>query len=625
MANPLETMVKYLPGFKDILVVVPSTETAGGAFAGQLAEIMSNNYSCKAIINEKFSSSLLNAHDLSALDINSDAFIEFLSPILKILGEYNDEKKNCILIILESLNAITYEKITTSCSNDRNQNEISAILVNGETFSDNSKKTVDLHSANISFDNNAFELNILHAIPNNLATERSFQDYFGDIPTELNQISTLDGYGSCKSFKLYFNDDRAHNHPTDDFASLIVEKCKNLLDSLNGNISPAFTVNSYVLHKSKRRAKNNHKTNPQTYQAKITISTQTSTQEEFEKELIYQETIVENANTVIELGLQQNLQNFISERFKSNHFEANTQTKLLNLVYSVENYGTSDNFDFRGAAHEYEYFDSMIDSLQKKDEAFYAYGSIMLGKILNSFKKTLKHQQSRLKTQTEKRKIQEEFDALLFKKKISSETKRYRMRIAEIPLVERWFFLGINRLIQLQPLVRNIKTTDPIGTLLGSSAYKFTLENSLNEDFGFIFKKYLNATTLSPIRDSISDAPLEKLTNAFPKTIPKEIQKKIINGVKSGVSFKGIVNTLIAKNNIQSPEGMTYTEPDLAPSWNLFDETCLKLQGIMEDILLNKVIPDYPPFITGAALLSLISLADDLKEFWKHNWEEFEL
>ena len=184
MANPLDPSVKHLPGLENILVVVPTTGTAGGVFAGQVAEIMSNQYGCKAVINEKFSSDMLSTNDLSSLDQNSEAFTEFLKPILNIIGGYTEDKEWCILVILESLKSDVFSSMQTACRDSTMPIKSSALFVNGDTFSDNSNKTVDFESANISFNDNSLGITILQAKPKDLNTENSIRNYLAESPVQ---------------------------------------------------------------------------------------------------------------------------------------------------------------------------------------------------------------------------------------------------------------------------------------------------------------------------------------------------------------------------------------------------------------------------------------------------------
>jgi hypothetical protein len=208
---------------------------------------------------------------------------------------------------------------------------------------------------------------------------------------------------------------------------------------------------------------------------------------------------------------------------------------------------------------------------------------------------------------------------------MSPEARRYRMKIAQIPSVERWFFLGLNRLMQIQPFVEDIETDDPIGTLLGSSEYKFCLESSSNEDFGFMFKKYLNLTALSAAQLQLNDPVLEQLTKAYPKPITAKLAKNIVNGVKNGSSLHAVVARLVSKPSLVSSSEELFEEVDMAPSWNTFDETCLKLQQMMEELVDNEIVPDYPSFVTSSALKGLISLAMDLDEHWNTNWKDYKI
>lgn len=190
--------------------------------------------------------------------------------------------------------------------------------------------------------------------------------------------------------------------------------------------------------------------------------------------------------------------------------------------------------------------------------------------------------------------------------------------------MEKWTFLGITRLEQIAPIVKDYDSDDPIGDILKKSNYKFNLESSENDaDFALNFRKYLNLLKFKDVNLKASEEDLKSLTKAKSGIIPDSMIKKIRNAVTRGASVSAAISNIVAPKQ----QNIIVLEDDLdyAPEYNELEETCYKLMSMCDAVIKDKYIPEYKDNdrSTWLMLQSVLASTTDLIEFWEKYWKTF--
>lgn len=253
------------------------------------------------------------------------------------------------------------------------------------------------------------------------------------------------------------------------------------------------------------------------------------------------------------------------------------------------------------------------------DEGSRAMIRIQLGKLMLMTKKCLAHHNKNIKSETEKKETWEIVSDSLFKTAASKSERFKLMNVASIPNVDAYFFLGITRLKEIEPLVRDSKSKDPIGEILTKSSYVFELEDEFDPDV-FIRKLQVAVNCVKLEQAQVPYVPneVEKLTQQH-GIITDKFAKKIKVSVNAGAS---ILDAIAPK--APSPAVSMSQTVNMAPSYNEFEETVLKLSGMIEDILDDSYVPDYDPELTAKWLKVYLQINKELIDFWSANWKDFD-
>lgn len=306
------------------------------------------------------------------------------------------------------------------------------------------------------------------------------------------------------------------------------------------------------------------------------------------------------------------------------------KTTLERIKFISSNYGNENfhiNIDIDNAVSDIKEVLESLTVAKNMDMSAYAIIEIQLGKYMIMVKDAIKHRNKTKATETEKRLLFTKVSDDIFKS-IGSSAKRYQlMRVAKIPNVESYSFLGITRLnslaIALESIIssKSLVGIDPVQALLAESGYTFKLENDEElENFSFLLEKAANKLMLKIKQVPIDEPNLAAITKS--KGILNEKNIKLISS-----TFKrtGSINTACT-STIKKPAKNTYQE-DLSPSYNRLEETILDLSDMIEDILDDRYCPDYHGETTANMFATLASLQEELFEAWSDSthmkWKGF--
>lgn len=259
--------------------------------------------------------------------------------------------------------------------------------------------------------------------------------------------------------------------------------------------------------------------------------------------------------------------------------------------------------------------------LKMASEALY---KIQYGKLLLMVEEHIQHHNKNITDATVKRETFEEISDRLFDS-IGKRARRFDfMRVAKIPNVESYSFLGITRLVALANVLESIENPDPLQKLLSESGYEFKLENDDDtNEFVSLVSKAANRKLLADKKVIVDEQTLATITQQTKGGIlPKSAVQKISSAVKRNNTIDSEVISSIQKTTKKS------TSPDLSPSYNKLEETVLQLTDMMEEILDDGYIPDgYRGERTAYMFATLVSLQEEVFHAWsdstKMKWAGF--
>jgi hypothetical protein len=320
---------------------------------------------------------------------------------------------------------------------------------------------------------------------------------------------------------------------------------------------------------------------------------------------------------IIDLSTKKKIESYVYEKVQAFPFSKEKVIAALTLTsqYKINKPNTSLNID-----ETIDIINSLDNSLitsRNLDRAAYALISITNGKLLNMVQDTVIFHN---KTATADKKISfEKLAQKLFTSKYKSARRHSIMNVAKINDVEKFSFLGIEKLVEISRVISNTKSKTPIEDLLTQCGYSFNINaEERTEDFiykintSINFKKFTN-NSLSPSVELVQQYTSKH--GIAPEKEIKEIAQKVSQGKtlpEAMLENKKIISKTKTRNESQ------------APSFNDFESTADKLINIIEDILYYEIKPNYDSSYTKTMLYTLFSMQSDLIEFWKKEWKGFD-
>ncbi|TVM33672.1 hypothetical protein [Oceanidesulfovibrio marinus] len=302
-------------------------------------------------------------------------------------------------------------------------------------------------------------------------------------------------------------------------------------------------------------------------------------------------------------------------------FEKKTLDRLHHISFLFGDDERHVNLDLKEASEIYRDISEALVISKNMDAAVEAHIQIQLGKLLVMIQDHVNFYNKNIKSAYEKRISFDEASRNVFGSEISRSDRFKLKNVARIPKVEMYSFLGISKLKQIEPVTREIDSEDPIGDLLGSYGYEFKLENE--DDFSFagsIVIKAANKIKLEKNGVFADEYDIDILTKNHGSLSNKQV-KMVAASVNRGNPISLAVESSIKKQSTK------VTQVDISPSYNKFEETCLRLSDMIEDILDDEYLPDYDGSSTATMLKVLVELQNDLICAWsnkgKMHWTTF--
>ena len=333
---------------------------------------------------------------------------------------------------------------------------------------------------------------------------------------------------------------------------------------------------------------------------------------------------MEDIDKIIDQNVLEKINGYIKRQTTSGPFDEDDIEHLKQLLSSLPSGGVPSNFNIESFISIYRDVENKFEVLKNLDRAVYAYICILLGKCLNSITEYIDQLEAKIDTETSKKELRKQYSDALFGSDESRASRYNKQLVARIPGVESWSFLGITKLEQIAPIVKDYDSDDPIGDVLKESSYQFTLESSESDkDFTLNFRKYLNLLKFKVANLNASEEDLKSLTKAKSGIVPDSMIKKIQNAVTRGSSVSAAISNIVApkQQNFIALED----EVDYAPEYNELEETCYKLMSMCDAAIKDKYIHEYKDSdrSTWLMLQSVLAITTDLIEFWEKYWKTF--
>lgn len=325
--------------------------------------------------------------------------------------------------------------------------------------------------------------------------------------------------------------------------------------------------------------------------------------------------------SIISKDEEENLKNYLLNKFEAYPIDKDALVRVLYLTAThrynselgIENIDELVSLKIR--------LELSSNKMERYDKAAKAYIDIQLGKILILIRDITKKLKNIIKDPVEREKIVLKINENLFPTKKSKSRRSDLRNVASIPSVEKFYFLGIELLIEISRVVKDINSNNPIEEILAESGIDFeNLEKIDEEQRVFLLKVGVNKIKFDKKSLNIPKYLLESITKEK-GIVSEDSVKKMVNAVKKGASLFDAVDSFYLKK----PKQVYFLEDiDAAPLWNRMEETCLQLMDMIEDrIDDNRNIPVYSPERTAKMFKTLLFLLNTLNSHWSKTWDNW--
>lgn len=336
-------------------------------------------------------------------------------------------------------------------------------------------------------------------------------------------------------------------------------------------------------------------------------------------------------NKIIENSQNEDIKKYIYKKLQEHPMDLEIVTKVLNKTIDFETIKINSSQGLEELVQLKNSFEKNIVRMTNYDKATKAFLDIQTGKLLIIINNTLKEiKKSHVKaTDAEYERIK--LIDKLFKTKQSKARHYDLLKVAKIPFVENFCFLGIELLVELARVTNEIKSDNPILTILHEDGYKYDSEKEdTHEDFARQIKLGVNKLKFMSSNITLGHEILEKITNSNGIVSKKQIER-IEKALKRGTSLDNSLELCFFKDkNDYSFRNTTFDSStgiisvDISPSYNQLEETCLKLTDMMEDILSDNYVPDHSPERFSSMLEVLHFTNKELMDYWAKKWDKFD-
>ncbi|WP_156955720.1 hypothetical protein [Solidesulfovibrio alcoholivorans] len=334
---------------------------------------------------------------------------------------------------------------------------------------------------------------------------------------------------------------------------------------------------------------------------------------------------------VIETFQNEDIKSYIYKKLQEHPLDIDIVTKVLQQTIDFENTQIDSSKALDEIVKLKNSFEINIIKMSNYDKATKAFLDIQTGKLLiiinNALKEIKKFYSKSIDAENERIKLIDK----LFKTKTSKARHYDLMKVAKIPYVENFCFLGIELLVELTRVIPDIKSDNPILEILYAGGYVYDSEyEDTSEDFIQKIKLGVNKIKFASSNISVANNMLEQITKQKGIVSGKDIEK-VEKVVKRGTPLYAALELCFLKKKDNDPmQNITFNpttntiDIDLSPSYNQLEETCLKLTDMMEDIFSDDYVPDHSPERFVSMLEVLHYTTKDLMDYWAKKWDKFD-
>uniref|UniRef100_I2PWX3 Uncharacterized protein n=1 Tax=Desulfovibrio sp. U5L TaxID=596152 RepID=I2PWX3_9BACT len=318
---------------------------------------------------------------------------------------------------------------------------------------------------------------------------------------------------------------------------------------------------------------------------------------------------------------EENLNNYLLKKFESYPIDKEALDKVL---YLSATYKKSFDFNFDNIGEIISLktrLELSSNKMEVYDKAAKAYIDIQLGKILIIIHDIINKLKLKVPDPVEREKIILKINEDLFPTKKSRSRRSDLRNVAAIPNVEKFYFLGIELLIEISRVVKDLNSSNPIEDIILESGIDYQNLDDLDEEKrSFMLKLGVNKIKFQKKSINIPSNILESVTKSF-GIISEDSVKKVSNALKKGSSIIDVVDNFYFK---QPKQLYSIEDIDMAPSWNRMEEVCLQLMDMIEDRIDDgRNQPNYSPERTAKMFKTLLFLIDALNAHWSKNWNNW--
>lgn len=351
----------------------------------------------------------------------------------------------------------------------------------------------------------------------------------------------------------------------------------------------------------------------------------------------------EKLNAIIPKELFRKLNGYIEDKLSSYPVDQGILEKIRNVTAETNFAHQTNEYDIDYIIGLRNDFQKNIVKIEMHDNAAIAYLKICDGRMLNRISDHLKYCKSQKKTATEKKFVELEIRKKFGLGEKFKSTDFKLMQVARIPFVEDFCFLGLEILKKLASTVSELQSQNPLLHMLYYGGYTYNENNEINQnELAEMVEKGVNAYKFNMQRGlCVSDENLSLITKFIGIVNDSDVESFMINHMVDIEEDKNI-EILLAMNDKKVKSGaVNKSDNDLvdfdfvmqtqplprspsAPSYNKFEETCLSLTEMMEDIIDDRYIPNAGAYRMASNMQILFYTMIETLKFWKDSWKEFD-
>lgn len=308
---------------------------------------------------------------------------------------------------------------------------------------------------------------------------------------------------------------------------------------------------------------------------------------------------------------------YFKNTLRSSPFDSSSIKEIEDLTNDFWDQKKSITYDIKEVEILLKNLRESLAVFKNSNKAIEAYIEIKITKLMILIENDLIKKKNTLITEKEKNELALSIRNRLFPERAKKPSTYYALKkTASIKNVEAYCFLGKTKLRDLSSVI-DMALDDPIGSFFAKHGFKFDIREILSdEDFSLkiytmVNTELLNNYNLFPTMESVEE---------YTKRNQKLTNKAIIN-ISNKINATHTVNDILTDT---TPVIKDKKEQDKSPSYNKFEEHCLKLMDMMEDIINDDYAPEFETPAFKVLLEVLHDMNSELYNYWSDAWEGFD-